>query len=170
MVDGQPEFAAWSPSRLCFDAVDTVHTDEFTVADRSGRHPQLFASWTVLAAAPGSPPGDVALELYSNSGRLIRAARLAGQIVREARVVVGLVPAEDDNGVPSSEERFQVKMGKTIVTWDGSAARDSNAVAGAGPPELGDDRRARRRRRRGSRALAGLRAGDGGLAQGGWQG
>lgn len=128
VVDGQPEFAAWSPSRLCFDAVDTVHTDEFTVADRSGRHPQLFASWTVLAAAPGSPPGDVALELYSNSGRLIRAARLAGQIVREARVVVGLVPAEDDNGVPSSEERFQVKMGKTIVTWDGSAARDSNAV------------------------------------------
>lgn len=128
VVDGQPEFAAWSPSRLCFDAMDTVYTDAFTLADRSGRHPQLFASWTVLAAAPGSPPGDVALKLYSNSDRLIRSARLAGQVVREARLVVGLVPAEDENGVPSSEERFQVKMGKTVITWDGSAARDSSVV------------------------------------------
>ena len=108
--------------------MDTVRTDAFTLADRSGHHPQLFASWTVLAMAPGSPPGDVALKLYSNSGRLIRSARLAGQVVREARLVVGLVPAEDDNGVPSREERFQVRMGKTIVTWDGSAARDSTAV------------------------------------------
>lgn len=128
VVDGQPEFASWSPSRLCFDAVDTVQTEEFTLADRSGRHPQLFATWTVLATGPGQPPGDVALELFSNSDRLIRAARQAGQPVREARLQVGLVPAEDENGVPSSEERFQVKVGKTTVTWDGRAARDSAPV------------------------------------------
>jgi hypothetical protein len=128
VVEGQPEFAAWSPSRLCFDAVDTVRTDDYTLADRSGRHPQLFATWTVLASGPGGPPGDVALKLFSNSDRLIRSARLAGQEVREARLLVGLVPAEDENGVPSSEERFQVKVGKTLITWDGRPVRDSSAI------------------------------------------
>ena len=33
--------------------VDTVRTSEFTLADRSGKHPQLFGTWTVLAAGPG---------------------------------------------------------------------------------------------------------------------
>jgi hypothetical protein len=128
VVEGQPEFAAWSPSRLCFDAVDTLETDEYTLADRSGRRPQLFGSWTVLAAAPGRPAGDVALRLFANSERLIRSARLAGQKVREARVAVGLVPSEDENGVPSSDERFQVKVGSTTITWDGPQARQSAAV------------------------------------------
>jgi hypothetical protein len=128
VVEGQPEFAAWSPSRLCFDAVDTVRTDEYTLTDRNGRRPQLFGTWTVLAAGPNGPPADVALELFSNSDRLIHSARQAGQAVREARLVVGLVPSEDENGVPSSDQRFQVKLGKTVVTWDGHAARDSTAI------------------------------------------
>ena len=128
VMEGQPEFRAWSPSQLCFDAVDTVQTDRYTLADHSGRHPQLFASWTVLAAAPGGPAGDVALRLFASSDRLIRSARLAGQVVRGARVAVGLVPAEDENGVPSSDQRFQIKVGSTTITWDGPQARESAAV------------------------------------------
>ena len=128
VVVDQPEFGAWSPARLCFDSADTIRTEEFTLADKSGRHPQLFATWTVLAAGPGGPPGDVALKLFSNSDRLIRSARTAGQEVHEARLLVGLVPAEDDDGVASTDERFQVKVGKTTVTWDGHATRDSAAV------------------------------------------
>jgi hypothetical protein len=143
VVEGQPEFGAWSPSRLCFDAVDTVQTAEYTLADQSGRRPQLFATWTVLAAAPGGTAGDVALRLFANSERLIRSARLAGQKVREARLAVGLVPSEDENGVPSSDERFQVKVGSTTITWDGPRARESAAVrepwrmswAAAGPKD-----------------------------------
>ena len=44
----------------------------------------------------------------------------------------GKVPAEDENGVPSSDERFQVKVGKTLdhLGWP-SAPRDS-AARGAG--------------------------------------
>ena len=128
VVQGQPEFAAWSPSRLCFEAMDTVETAEYTIADRSGRRPQLFATWTVLAAAPGGPTGDVALRLFANSERLIRSARLAGQKVWPARVAVGLVPSEDEDGVPSSDERFQVKVGGTTIAWDGPQARTRTAV------------------------------------------
>jgi hypothetical protein len=128
VVEGQPEFAAWSPARLCFEAADTVQTNEFSLADGKRRRVQLFGSWTVLAAAPGGPPGDVALKLFASSDRLIGSARKAGHLVREARVAVGLVPAEDEHGVPSSDKRFQVKVGKTLITWDGPPARASAAV------------------------------------------
>jgi hypothetical protein len=125
VVEGQPEFAAWSPARVCFAAADTVQTSEFTLADGKRRRVQVFGSWTVLAAAPGGPAGDVALKLFASSDRLIGSARKAGHLVREARVAVGLVPTEDENGVPSSDKRFQVKVGKALITWDGPPARQN---------------------------------------------
>jgi hypothetical protein len=128
-VQGQPEFAAWSPARVCFAAADTVQTSEFTLVDRKRQRVQMFGSWTVLAAESGGPAGDVALKLFASSDRLISSARKAGHLVREARVAVGLVPTEDENGVPSSDKRFQVKVGKTLITWDGPPARASAAVS-----------------------------------------
>jgi hypothetical protein len=129
VIEGQTEYAAWSPSRLCFTTVDTIRTKEFSLADKSGRRPQLFGYWTVLAAGPSGTPQDVALDLFANSDRLIRSARLAGQELHEARLTVSKVPAEDENGVPSSDDRFQVKLRGTVVTWDGRLAGDSSAVA-----------------------------------------
>jgi hypothetical protein len=129
VVDAQTEFAAWSPSRLCFAAVDTIRTGEFTLRDRRGRHPQLLALWTVLASGPSGGPRQVALGLYASSGRLARSARLAGQVLHDARLTIGKVPAEDDNGVPSQDDRFQVKLDGLTITWDGGPARDSMAVS-----------------------------------------
>jgi len=129
VIEGQTEYAAWSPSRLCFTTVDTIRTKNFSLADKSGRRPQLFGFWTVLAAGPSGTPQDVALDLFANSDRLIRSARLAGQELHEARLTLGKVPAEDENGVPSSDDRFQVKLRGTVVTWDGRLAGDSAAVA-----------------------------------------
>ncbi len=128
VVDGQPEFGAWSPSRLCFQAVDTIRTSTLTLGDRSGGRPQLFALWTVAALDPAGAPRDVALDLLVDSDRLIRSARLAGQVVREARLTVGKVPEVDENGVPSTDDRFQVKVGKTVITWDGRLVGDRTAV------------------------------------------
>jgi hypothetical protein len=129
VIEGQTEYAAWSPSRLCFTTVDTVRTRDFSLADKSGRRPQLFGFWTVLAAGPSGTPQDVALDLFASSDRLIRSARLAGQELHEARLTLGKVPAEDENGVPSSDDRFQVKLDGTVVTWDGRLAGDGAAVA-----------------------------------------
>jgi len=129
VIEGQTEFAAWSPSRLCVTTVDAVRTKEFSLTDKSGRRPQLFALWTVLAAGPTGTPQDVAIELFANSDRLIRSARQAGQEVREARLTVGKVPTEDENGVPSTDDRFQVKLSGAVVTWDGHLAGDSAGVA-----------------------------------------
>jgi hypothetical protein len=129
VIADQTEYAAWSPSRLCFTMVDTVHTKEFSLADKSGRRPQLFGYWTVLAAGQAGTPQEVALDLFTNSDRLIHSARNAGQELHEARLTVGKVPAEDENGVPSSDDRFQVKLRGTVVTWDGRLVGDSAAVA-----------------------------------------
>lgn len=128
VVVDQPEFASWSPSRLCFQAVDTIRTSEFTLGDRSGRHPQLFAIWTVTATGPDGAAHDVALQIFANSQRLVRSGRLAGQPVQQAQLKVGKVPEEDANGVPSSDDRFEVKLGKATLTWDGRLAGDSVAV------------------------------------------
>jgi hypothetical protein len=128
VIEDQQEFGAWSPSRLCFTTVDTVQSKDFTLLDKSGKRPQLFAIWSVLATGPAGTPEDVALDLFSNSDRLIRSARHAGQKVHEASLTVGKVPIEDENGVPSSDDRFQVKLRKTTLIWDGRLALDSTAV------------------------------------------
>ena len=43
-------------------------------------------------------------------------------------MAVGLVPSVDEDGVPSSDERFQVKAGGTTITWDGPQPRERTAV------------------------------------------
>jgi len=128
VVDGQPEYASWSPSRLCFHLLDTIRTRDLTLGDRSGKHPQLFGTWTVTAAGRAGAAHEAVLELFANSDRLVRSARLAGQAVQEARLTVGKVPVEDENGTPSPEDRIQVKLGNTVVTWDGHQAGDSTRV------------------------------------------
>jgi hypothetical protein len=129
VVEGQPEFASWTPSRLCFQILATIRASDFVLDDGGGRHPQLFGTWTVAAAGPADAAHEVAIELFANSARLVRSARLAGQSVREARLVLGKVPAVDENGTPSAEDRIQVKMGGTTITWDGHLAGDSAAVS-----------------------------------------
>jgi hypothetical protein len=129
IVDGQPEFASWSPSRLCVQVVDSIRAGALVVGDRSGRRPKLFASWTVDAADSGGTAREVALDLFASDRRLLRSARLLGQAVSEARLSVGKVPEADENGVPSTDDRLQMRLGGTVVTWDGRLARDSVPVS-----------------------------------------
>lgn len=131
VIQSQAEYGSWSPSRLCFQLLDTIRTSDFILADRSGKHPQLFGTWTVTAAVAGGHPQEVALDLFANSGRLVRSAKLNGQAVREATLDVGKVPLRSEDGLASTDDRVQVKIGKTTVTWDGHLAGDSAAVSSA---------------------------------------
>lgn len=130
VVATQPGTADWSPSRLCLYALDSVRAPQFTLTNSKGRKPHLLAVWSVAAADSSGQPRDVALEVYAGSGNMVRAARLAEQSIHEGRLSVGQVPGEDEDGVPRTDRRFQVKLGKTTVTWDGHAAGDSTAVQG----------------------------------------
>jgi hypothetical protein len=131
-IEAQPELGTWSPSHLCFYSVDTIQTDEYVLADKHGRKSQLLALWTVSAAEAGSgKKRDIALLMLTNSSRLVRSGRLAGQTLHEVKATLGLVPEVDENGEPSKDNRFQVKVGKTLVTWDGRHASDSAAASGS---------------------------------------
>jgi hypothetical protein len=124
VIASQSEFASWSPSRLCFQAVDTIRSSEFLVKGKRDR-PQLFGFWTMRAASSAGEAKDVVLALYTSSGRLARAAEKIGPEVREGRLRMGKVPIVDEDGVPSPDDRFEVKLGKTLITWDGRLASDT---------------------------------------------
>lgn len=131
-LQGQPDLGRWSASHLCFYAVDTIQTDDYVLGDKSGRKPQFFALWTVSAVETGSgAKRDAALLVLATSGRLIRSGRLAGQVMREVKATLGKVPEVDENGVASNDDRFQVKVGKTLLTWDGRQASDSAEASGS---------------------------------------
>jgi hypothetical protein len=131
-LQSQPALGAWSPSHLCFYSMDTVQTDDDILADKKGRKSQLFALWTVSAAETASGKRrDVALLLLTNNDRLIRSGRIAGQVIHEVKAKLGKVPEVDESGVPSSDDRFEVKVGKTLVTWDGHQPADSARASGS---------------------------------------
>lgn len=131
-IQSQPAMGSWSPSQLCFYSVDTLETDGYRLADKKGRKTQLFALWTVSGTETASGKRrDVAMLVVSSSERLIRSRKLASHYIRSAEAKVGKVPVVDENGVPNSDDRFQVKIGKTLVTWDGHDSADSVEAKGA---------------------------------------
>jgi hypothetical protein len=132
VVKGQPEFAAWTPSRLCLYALDTLHGKDVTFANKKGRKPLLFGVWTAAATpVAGGGRREVALLVVSNSEGLIHSAKVAGAKVHRAKLVIGKATVgEEDTILAPAADRFQVKIGKTVVTWDGRASSDSSRTAG----------------------------------------
>jgi hypothetical protein len=88
----------------------------------------MLGVWTVGAIEVSSGSRrDVALELMTNSGRLQRAGGSAGVRLREVKSSVGKVPDPEDSTV-TNDDRYQLKVGKTVLTWDGHPAADSTKV------------------------------------------
>jgi hypothetical protein len=132
VVKDQPEFATWTPSRLCLYALDTLRGPGFSFASKNGRKPLLFGVWTATAAAAaGGRPRDVALLVLSNSGHLVHYAKNVGAQVRGAKLVMGkAAPGEEDTIMAPPADRFQVNVGKTSVTWDRRPSTSGSKTAG----------------------------------------
>ena len=62
VIASQSEFASWAPSRLCFQAVDTIRSSEFLVKGKRDR-PQLLGFWTMRAASSAGEAKEVMLAL-----------------------------------------------------------------------------------------------------------
>ncbi len=129
VVEGQPEFAAWTPSHLCLFYLSEVNAAGRQVRDRNPSKAPVLGLWTVAAggAAAGSRR-DVALEVFTNSGTLEDAGRAAGLEIDRIRSSVGKVPP-DDEGVSSGADRYEFRIGKAQLVWDGMPGADS------APPE-----------------------------------
>jgi hypothetical protein len=135
VIESQPNFASWSPSSFCLYYLDAIDAGPVRVESSNPQKAPMLGMWTVgaIEVASGSRR-DVALQLVTNSGRLQRAGGAAGVRIREIRSSVGKVPENQDEPEPVTpdraepDDRYQLKIGKTVLTWDGHPAADSTRM------------------------------------------
>lgn len=129
VVESQPNFGSWSPSSFCLYYLDAIVAGAVRVETSNPEKVPMLGVWTVGAIEVSSGSRrDVALELMTNSGRLQRAGKGAGLRLREVKSSVGKVPEPEEGTTVTGDDRYQLKIGKTVLTWDGHPAADSTKV------------------------------------------
>jgi hypothetical protein len=129
VLESQPDMASWIPSSFCLYYLDAIDAGAVRVASRNPQKSPMLGTWTVgaIERASGSRR-DVALEVMTNSGRLQQVGGNAGLRMREIKINVGKVPGELDEPNVNGDDRYQLKVGKTLLIWDGHPAADSAKV------------------------------------------
>jgi hypothetical protein len=132
VVASQPEFASWTPSRICMYYMQTVDVGSLRVSARDPQKAPMLGVWTISAAeGAGNTQADVVLSLFTNSGRLERAAEVSGLDLRKVESEVKNVPTEDDLAAPPIGVRRSIRLKKTTLTWEGRQVDDSTKSNGA---------------------------------------
>jgi hypothetical protein len=131
VITSQPDFAGWTPSRLCLYYMETVDVGSLRVSERDPNKAPMIGIWALAAAdADGGARNDVVLRLFTNTGRLQRAGQVNGLDLRTVRSTVREIENEDDPAAPPVGIRYQLKVGKTLLTWDGRRVSDSTRADG----------------------------------------
>lgn len=129
VVQSQPEFAVWAPSRLCLLYFGYLEADGRRIRQQQLRKAPMLGVWTVaVEGGSAEAPGELVLEMFTNNGGVEGRARQAGLSLRSARTTVGPAP-EDEEGRPSPNDRYTLRLDKTQITWEGRPAGDSTAMA-----------------------------------------
>ena len=116
LVAGSPEYSAWIPSSLCLYQFASVTTPSGAVTDRSD--PQGFLVWSSPAATAGAP---APAEIMVSNGRLARQS--SQPQVGFGRFELGRAPIPE-----TAKEELVLKVGKTLLTWQGRMGTDSAVV------------------------------------------
>src|SRR4051812_40831401 len=67
VIQGQPEFASWIPSTLCFYYTDAVQIGRQRVAEKNPRIAQMVGIWTLAAVQQGTGARrDIILDMYAS--------------------------------------------------------------------------------------------------------
>lgn len=144
VISAQPEYASWTPSSLCLYYMETVDVGSLKVTERNPDKVPLLGVWSLAAAdVAGGARRDIVLRLFTNTGRLERAGQVNGLDLRTVRGTVRQIENEDDPGAPPIGTRYQVKLGKTLLTWDGRRVSDSTRISGPLSTEWRADSRRR---------------------------
>jgi hypothetical protein len=129
VIAEQPEFAGWSPSKVCVYYAETVTAGPVRVSERKPDKAPMIGLWSI-AAMDGAERKDLVLRLFTNSGRLERAAGLSGLDLREVRSSVEDVVNDEAPNAPPIGIRYQIRLGKATLTWEGRRASDSTRADG----------------------------------------
>lgn len=122
VIEGQPEFASWTPSSLCLFYLDAVHLGRRRYGDKDPRKRQMIGVWTLAGAEQGGGARrDFVLDLSATRGDLVRAAGLAKVKFRNAQSKMSREAA-------TGNDVYEIRIGKTRLVWNGRAAGDSTRV------------------------------------------
>jgi hypothetical protein len=123
VVEQQAEFASWVPASLCLYYADAIRLGSRRFGSKDPRKGQMIGVWTIAATEQRGVRRDFVLELFGASGDLVSSGTRAGVKLREAQSSRSK-PAESEN------DRYNVKIGKTRLIWNGKAVGDSARVEG----------------------------------------
>jgi hypothetical protein len=91
------------------------------VADK--KKPQMLAVWSLATAAQKSGgQRDFVVELFGGKGGLSRTAEASGVSMQEVRAAVA-------DAADTLLDSYSVKVGKTLLVWNGRPARDSTRLS-----------------------------------------
>jgi hypothetical protein len=131
VIGNQPEFAGWTPSSICLYYMESVDVGSLTVTERDPSKRPMLGVWTLAAAdAVGGSRKDVVLRIFTNTGRLERAGQVNGLDIRTIRSSVRPIENEDIPDAPPIGVRYQIRLGKTLLTWNGRRVSDSTQATG----------------------------------------
>jgi hypothetical protein len=131
VVANQPEFAGWTPSKICMYYMETVDVGSLRVSERDPEKVPMVGVWSLSAAeGAGNTPRDVAIRLFTNNGRLERAAEVSGLDLRKVQSEVRSLPNENDASAPPIGLRRTIRLRKTLLTWEGRRVDDSTKSNG----------------------------------------
>lgn len=128
LIHDEPTYTNWIPAQLCASHFDRALVDEHPVGDSAASldKAQALITWLIGAGGPSvegeSQPTYYIAELRSDNWRLLRQGELWALRGDRAEPTVGKVPE-------STEDLYQVRIGRTVVTWEGHLAGDSASAA-----------------------------------------
>jgi hypothetical protein len=127
----QPEFGSWTPSKICMYYMQSVDVGSLRVSDRNPEKAPMVGVWSLTAAeGAGNTARDVALRLFTNNGRLERAAEVSGLDLRKVDSEVRNIPNENDASAPPIGVRRTIRLDRTLLTWEGRQVDDSAKADG----------------------------------------
>ena len=112
--------------------MQSVDLGSLRVSERNPEKAPMVGVWSLSATeGAGKSARDVALRLFTNNGRLERAAEVSGLDLRKVDSEVRSIPNENDAKAPPIGIRRSVKLNKTLLTWEGRQVDDSTRANGA---------------------------------------
>jgi hypothetical protein len=122
VIRSQPEFGAWAPSNLCLYYLDAVQVGKRRIAEHDPRNYELIAVWTLATQEQASGTRrDLVLDMFANRTSLLNAAELAHVRLHELKATYYDRP-------DTTSDVYNLKIGKTQLTWAGRPVGDSTRV------------------------------------------
>ncbi len=133
-IEGDTVHAAWVPSRVCFiEGPQVTIGDNLLTPEKKMEGQEVVGYWAIAARrADGSPSSDqwFVAQFWTNDWRLRKQT--------EAQFIpVGMLKRSRRPIPESNRHRYEIKIGKTVLSWDGQlAGRDSTAASDPGQSSL----------------------------------